>query len=166
MRFQRNVYHFGLPIRIGGKVLHFGTFSAFGQGVFFVARYADNREAFNIAYAAQPVLVDHVVNGALVVLFEHARMDDVLANEHFFLHLGDDTFTIPAEHDDLIDVRTVAHKLVLFQARTNETVFRVHIQLHIGQRHLGGFYFIKGAQLGFSFAALAVFFLVYTSDAA
>jgi hypothetical protein len=57
------------------------------------------------------IFIDHVVNGALVVLFKYGYVYDLFTHKNLILYLGNDATPIGTENNDLVNIRAIAHKL-------------------------------------------------------
>src|SRR6185312_12564399 len=86
LRFQLHVDHFALAVRVGRKIQYFGAFRSFCKIVLPVAGNAYHGKTLDEAYAALPVFIYHIVNGALVVLFKYSDVYNVLAYKNLLLH--------------------------------------------------------------------------------
>ena len=147
---------FCLAIGVGSEVDYARAFRARRQVVFAVAGDGWHVEALDIVVTLATIAVDGIVDGALVVLLEDVQPDDVFAHEQL---VGDTDYlelTILIEDDDVIDVRTVADKLVLLQTRTDEAVLAVDVQFLVGLDDLGGLDGVEVANLRQSRMVLAV----------
>src|SRR5690606_3956831 len=85
-------------------------------------------------------------------------MDDVFADKDFVLDLGDETFSITPEYDDVVEIRTVAYIFVFAHAGTNEAIHSVYVEFYVSQGNLRRFHPVEYAKFCFAFTALSVFF--------
>ncbi len=152
-RTQLHLHHFGGPVGVGGEVLHLRTRGTSREVILLVACDARYREPLHVVGALRSVLIDQVVDGALVVLLPYTDMEEVLADEFLIRHFGDDHGAIGAEHDDIVDLAALVHELEVAQAPTHEALRTVHIEFAVRYGHFGGHNGIERAQLGLALAA-------------
>ena len=161
---------FGFAVGVGRKVEHAASGLALREVIFAVARDAGHVKALYIAGAGLSVAIDHIVDGAGVVLLEDGDVDQLgllllgfrslgLAHEEL---VGDVYHLIRAvlvEEDNVVDVRTVAYELVLLQRGADEALLAVYVQLLVGFDHLGCRDGVEVLYLGQARMVLAVFLL-------
>ena len=124
-----------LAIWVGGEVEYACAWCAHGEVHLAIACHASHVETLDIARASPAVAIYHIINGSLVVLFEYAKPDDVLAYEQLLGYAHHLELAIAIKDDDIVDVRAVAHKLVLLQSCANETLATVDVELLVGLGH-------------------------------
>ena len=150
---------FGFPVRIGAQVEDPGIFIAFGQVVFLVPCDPGDRTAFHHGISALAIPVNEVINGPGIILLEHGYVDDILTSKYLLVYLGHLERPIPADRQDIIDIRTVTNKLVFLQGSAEETFLPVDIQFLVGRNHFGRHDGIKTPDLCTSFPSFSVFLL-------
>ena len=64
-------------------------------------------------------------------------MEDILAHKDLLGHTDYLVFSIFVENDDIVEIGTVADKLILLHARSDEAVLTVDVELFVGFHHLG-----------------------------
>ena len=156
---ERHLDDLRLAVGVGGEVEHTRARRAQREVHLAVSRDARDVEALDIARASLAVAIYHIINGALVVLLEHTQPDDVLAHEELFGHTHHLELTITIEDDDIVDVRAVAHKLVLLQSCADEALVAVDVEFLVGLGHLAGLDGVEVANLGESLMVLAILVL-------
>ena len=155
--FERYLYHFGLAVGVGSEVHDARTLGALGQVVLAVTSTAVDEETLDEAHALAAVAIDHVEDGAHIVLLEHLRPDYVLAHEELVGHLDDLVFAVAVEDDDVVYLGAVAHKLVFLESGAHEAVAAVDVELLGGLDYLGGFDGVKVAYLSVAWMVGAIF---------
>ena len=130
--FQSHAQRLSLAVGVGGEPPYLSAFCALCHVVFLVARDAYHCETLHVDHATLAVLVDKIVDCALVVALEYVDIQYVLADVKFVCHFSHFVFTILVEDNHIVDVGAVAHKLVFLQSGANESVFAVDIQFLIG----------------------------------
>ena len=136
--FEGDAQHLGLAIGIGSEPGNFAARLALGDVIFLVAGDARDGKALHEGGTASAVKIQHVVDGAVVTFLEHVQVEDILAHIQFLSHLDDFELTVLVEDDDIVDVRAVAHKLVLLQACADEAVCTVDVELLVSLGDLAG----------------------------
>ena len=137
--FERHLNHLGLAVGIGREVEDARAWGTHGEVYLAVAGDAGHVEALDVARAVLAVAVHHVIDGSLVAFLEHAKPQHVLTHEKFLGHTHHFELSVTIEDDDVVDVGAVAHKFVLLQARTDESLLAVNVELLVGLGHLRGF---------------------------
>ena len=84
-------------------------------------------------------------------------MDNILTHECLIGDARHDKFTILSEHDNIVDIRTINHKLILFEPHTHEALFPVDVQFGVIGDDLSSLYGVEGSDLGAALAALTIF---------
>ena len=101
---EGNFDDFCLAIGIDREIDHAAVFGALGQVVLTVADDRCDVEALDIICTLPSVAIHHIIYSALVVLFEHTHMEDVLANENLVGHAYHLERAILVYQDDVVDV--------------------------------------------------------------
>ena len=86
-------------------------------------------------------------------------MEHVLAHKHLVRHTDDLVFSVFVEDDDIVDVRTVADKLVLLQPCADEAIGAIDVEFLVGLSHLCSLDGVEIANLREARMFLAVFVL-------
>ena len=152
-------YHLSLTIGIHTEIEDLRTLGSLCQGILLVAGHPTNREALGISRSARAVAVNDVVDGPLIALLEHRYVNDVGSDKLFIADFGDQHGSVASNHNHVVNVGAVAHKLILAQGRTHKTFYAVDVELGVGNGNLGGYYLLKAAKLRFSLAPRPVLFL-------
>ena len=126
-RFENNPYRLGLAVGIGREINHFRTRCALRKVVFAVARCAGDVETLDKIMAFLAVAIHNIISGAPVVALMHLHMQHVFAHENLIGHAHYLIFAVAMEHQDVVDVRAVAHKLVFFQPRSDKSLATVDV---------------------------------------
>ena len=126
---ERHLDDFGLPVRIGCKIDHARTGRTGREVILAVADDGRHEETLHHVSTARTVAVDHIVDGALVVFLEDGDVEDILPDKHLVGHTHQLVFAVAVEDEHVVDVRTVGDELVLLQARADETLFAVDVEL-------------------------------------
>ena len=103
------------------------------------------------------VSVNHIIDCSFVILFKYLYVQNVFANENLVGHADNLVFPVTIEYDDVVDIRTVAHKFILFQTRTNESFLAIDVEFLIGFNHFGSFDGIKVLDFGHPWVRLSIF---------
>lgn len=88
IRFHRHLDDFCLAVRVGGEVDDAASRCALGDIVELVACHGGYVESLDEVVTLLAVTIYAVVDGSLVVLFEHLNVEDVLAHEYLVGNLG------------------------------------------------------------------------------
>ncbi len=88
-------------------------------------------------------------------------MNDVFTNKGFLGNPCNDHGAVAAEDNDVINVRTVAHKFAFtpFQTDAYEAFFGIDVEFGVCNRHFCAVDGIEGFDFGFAFAAGTKIFL-------
>ena len=154
---QRNLNALGLTIGIGREINHLRAGSAQGQVVFAVARHGRHVETLHIIKPLFAIAINHIVDGAFVVFLEHLQPNDAFAHKNLVGHLQHLIFSVAIENDHIVNIRTVAHKLVLLQPRSDEAFLTVDVEFLIGLHHFGAVDGVETADFGATRMRFAVF---------
>ena len=154
-----NRYHLSLAIGIHTEIEHLRALGSLREGILLIAGHATNREALGISRSARAVAVNDVVDGALIALLEHRHVNDVGSDKLFIADLGDQHGSVASNHDHVVNVGAVAHKLILAQGRAHKPFHPVDVELGVGDGNLGGYYLLKTSKLCFALAPRPVLFL-------
>ena len=106
-RVELNAYHFCLAVGVGGEVHDFAAGLARSQVILLVTCETRGCEALHVVRTRLAFAIDHVVDGALVVLLEDGYMQNIGADEHLLLHAYDLVFAVAVEDDDVVEVGAV-----------------------------------------------------------
>ena len=136
-RVEGNLDDFGLAVGVGGEVDDARTGCTLCEVILLVASHGGHVEALDEILSLAAVAVNHVVDGAAVVLLEHRHVEDVLAYENLLGHTDDLVLTVLVENDDVVEVGAVADELILLHTRSDEALLTVDVELLIGLHHLG-----------------------------
>ncbi|CDD83622.1 unknown [Bacteroides sp. CAG:462] len=164
-RLQRDLDDLCLPVRVDREVDHFRVRLAVGAVIFAVAYDAGDEEALDHVVALGAVPVDHVVDGALVVLLEDIDVYEVRPHEHLVGDADNLVLARAVEEDDVVDVRAVRHELILLQTRAYEALVAVDVQLLVRLHHLGSLDGVEAAYFGEAGMVLAVLLLEHPEPA-
>lgn len=104
IRFHRYLDDFCFAIWIGGEVDNAASRSSLRDVVELVARHSGYVESLDEVVALLAITIYAVVDGSLVVLFEHLYVEDVLTHEYLVGNLGYLEFSILVEDDDVVEV--------------------------------------------------------------
>ena len=126
-RFENNPYRLGLAVGIGREINHFRTRSALRKVVLAVARYAGDVETLDKIMAFLAVAIHNIISGAPVVALMHLHMQHVFAHKNLVGHAHYLILAVAMEHQDVVDVRAIAHKLVFFQPRSDKSLAAIDI---------------------------------------
>ena len=154
---QRNLNALGLTIGIGREINHLRAGSAQRQVVFAIARHGRHIETLHIVKALFAIAINHIVDGAFVVFLEHLQPNDAFAHKNLVGHLQHLIFSVAIENDHIVNIRTVAHKLILLQPRSDETFLTIDVEFLIGLYHFGAVDGVETADFGATRMRLAVF---------
>ena len=158
---QRHAESFRLAVRIGREPPDFRPLLALHHVVFLVAGDARYGKTFHVGSSALAVLVDEVIDSTLVVALEHVEIQHILAHIQFVGHFHHLILSVLEENDNIVHIRTVAHKLVLLQSRTDKAVLAVDIQLFVGFRHFRCLDVVETADFGAARIGSTVFLLQF-----
>ena len=86
-------------------------------------------------------------------------MKDILSDEDLVLNSYDLILSVLVEHDDVVEVGAVLHKLRLLQSIADETFFPVDIQLLVFLRNLCGDDGVEALYLRTPWVILSIFLL-------
>ena len=151
-------YHLSLTVGIGAEIEDLRPGCAFPEVVFLVARKPCDCTTLDITGPFPAILVYHIVNGARIIPEKYLRVNDILSDELLLFNLGDQISAILPDNNDIINVRTITHILILFKPRPDESLLAVHVKFCIVGNHLGGLNGLKAPYLGPPLPALAVLF--------
>ena len=132
-----NLDDFGLAVGVRCEVDDARSRRALREIVLLVASHGGHVETLDEVLPLSAVAIDHVVDGAAVVLLEHRHVEDVLPYEYLLGHADHLVFTVFVEDDDIVEIRTVADELVFLHARSDEAFLTVDVELLVGLHHLG-----------------------------
>ena len=158
-RTQLHAHGLGLAVVVGGEPDHLRAFQASGDVVFLVAGHACDGETLRIVDGSLAFAVDYVVDGAGVASVEYSHVDEVLAEERLVGHFRDYVLSVPADHDDLRHVGTVADEfsaVVALEPYAHEALGEVGAELCVVVDHARGGYGLETGQLGAAGVILAV----------
>ena len=134
--FEGNLDNLRLSVRVRCEIEDPASFLSLGKIILTVACHTGHIEPLDEIEALAPVAVHHIIDGTTVVLLEYRQVDDVLSHEDLVCHADNLILTVAVEDNDIVDVGTVAHKLILLQTCTDESVLSVDIQFLVGLGHL------------------------------
>ena len=154
---QRNLNALGLTIGIGREINHLRAGGTQGQVVFAVARHGRHVETLHIVKALFAIAINHIVDGAFVVFLEHLQPNNAFAHENLVGHLQHLIFSIAIEDNHIVNIRTVAHKLVLLQPRSDETFLTIDVEFLIGLHYFGAVDGVETADFSATRMRFAVF---------
>ena len=154
---QRNLYALGFAIGIGREINHLRAGSTQGQVVFAVARHGRHVETLHIVKALFAIAINHIIDSAFVVFLEHLQPNDAFAHKNLVGHLQHLIFSVAIENDHIVNIRTVAHKLILLQPRSDEAFLAIDIEFLIGLHHFGTVNGVETADFRATRMRLAVF---------
>ena len=154
---QRNLYALGLTIGIGREINHLRAGGTQGQVVFTIARHGRHIETLHIVKALFAIAINHIVDGAFVVFLEHLQPNDAFAHKNLVGHLQHLIFSVAIENDHIVYIRTVAHKLILLQPRSDEAFLAIDVEFLIGLHHFGAVDGVETADFRATRMRLAVF---------
>ena len=103
------------------------------------------------------IAINHIIDGAFVVFLEHLQPNDTFAHKNLVGHLQHLIFSVTIEDNHIVNIRTVAHKLVLLQPRSNEAFLAIDIEFLIGLHHFGAVDGVETADFRATRMRLAVF---------
>ena len=149
--------NFSLAIGIGGEINDTRSWGSNGQVVFAIASNRRHVEALDIIESFLSVTIHHIINSALVVFLKHTKPQYILSYEYLICHTDDLELTIFVEDNDIIDIGTVADKLVFLQSCTYKSIGTVDIEFLIGLNNLGSLDGIEVADFGLSRMILTIF---------
>ena len=122
-----NLYHFRLTIRVSREIVNLRTSRTEGYVVFFITCDGSDVETFNIIRSCLSVPINHVIDGAFIILFEHLYVEYALTNKDFVSYSDNLILTITVEDNHIIKVGTVLNELRLLKTRTDEALLLVDI---------------------------------------
>ena len=147
---------FSLAVGVGREIDDPASGRSLRDIVHLVACHRRHVESLDEVFALLAVAIHTVVDGALIVLLEHLHMEDVLSHEDLVGHLGHLELSVLIEDDDIVEVGTVAHQLILLQSCTHESFLSVDVEFLIGLHHLGHLDGVEVSYLGASWMRLAI----------
>ena len=150
---------FCFAVGVHGQVQNLRTLRALRQVVFLVSGHTGHGKALHKAGALGTVAVDEVVDRSVVPLLVHAEVQNIRADKLLGVHFGHHEGAVLANHQDIVQVRTIADVLVALQARTHEAFFAVHVELGISNGHFCGYDGVKASNFRLALAARAVLLL-------
>ena len=163
LRFRRWVegylYHLRLTIWIAGEVEYAAAGGALCQVIFLVACHRGYIETLNVAEALLAVAVNHIIYRAVVVLLEHLDVLNVLAHKHLLLHTYNLVLTVLVEDNEVVEVGTVADKLIFLQRSADKSILAVDIEFLVSLYHLCRLDGVEVLYLCEAWVVLAVFLL-------
>ena len=144
---QRHLDELCLTVGIGGEITDARLRRSHRDIVLPVAGHGSHVEALDVAHTRVAILVADIIYRALVVLLEHIQIDDFrlamvalaafsLTHKHFLRHLDNLVSSIAVENDDVVNVRTVRHELILLQSCSDESLGTIDIEFLIRLCHL------------------------------
>ena len=159
IRFERHLDDLRLAVGVGCEVHHLRSRCALRQIVLLITGDAGHVESLDEAISFLAITVDRIISGTGIVLLEDIEIEHVFAYEHLLSHTDNLVFAVFVEDDDVVEVRAVAHKLVLLQACADEAVRPIDIEFLVRFGHLRGFDGVEVADLRHSGVLLAVLVL-------
>src|SRR5690606_37235642 len=102
-------------------------------------------------------LVNCIVNGAIITFLKYSHMDNSLANKNFVLNFCHAVFTIFSKDNNIVNIRTLSHELILTHPCTNKSFLSVDVEFGICQGYLGRFHLVKHTQFSLTFATFGIF---------
>ena len=157
-RLERDFHDFGFAVQVAGHVQNLAAGRALTHKVILVAGDATHVESLDVVGAVLAVLVNHVVNVAVVVLLELFHEQDVLAHEVLVADLHDLEAAIGLEHDEIVVFGHVEEVFFLLHAGADKAFLAVHVELLVGESHMHGFDLAEFRNLSAAFLAFAVLF--------
>ena len=130
--------------------------------IFLVTGDACYGKPLGIAEGRLAFTVDYIVYRSLVVSVENADIEDVLAEESLFAHLGDDVFAVLVDDNNLRKIGAVADifGIVLFlQVYADKALSLVGIELGVVVDDFRDRNGLEAGKLGTAWIILAVFLL-------
>ena len=167
---QRHFYHLCLAVCVGCEVGYARLRVALCQVVLAVAIEGRYVESLDKGESRLAVLVAHIIYSTRVVFLKHRHVYYLrlallglralrFAHKHLVGHTCHLVGSVFIEDDDVVDVRAVAHKLVLLQPRSHESVGAVDIEFLVCFGHGGGLYGVEVAYFGQSRMLGSIFVL-------
>ena len=139
-----------------------GARSSLCDVIFLVTGDACYGKPLGIAEGRLAFTVDYIVYRSLVVSVENADIEDVLAEESLFAHLGDNVFAVLVDDNNLRKIGAVADifGIVLFlQVYADKALSLVGIELGVVVYDFGNCNGLEAGKLGTAWIILAVFLL-------
>ena len=158
INIQRNLNALGFAIGIGREINHLRTWSAQRQVVFAIARHGRHVETLHIVKTLFAIAINHIIDGAFVVFLEHLQPNNAFAHKNLVGHLQHLIFSVTIEDNHIVNIRTVAHKLVLLQPRSNEAFLAIDVEFLIGFYHFGAVDGVETADFRATRMRFSVFF--------
>ena len=87
-----------------------------------VPGYPCDAKPFHITGAASAILIDHVVNGTLVLLLKDGHMNDILGDKSLCIHLGDHHLAIFGKDDYIVNITTIRNVFIPPQRGTLQSL--------------------------------------------
>ena len=126
-----NLDDFCFAVGVSGEIHHLGTWCTLREVVLAVSRNGGYVEALDVVRPFLAVTIDNVVGGAFVVLFKDLYVQDIFADEDLLRYADNLVLAVLVEDDDVIDIGTVAYKLVLLQPCADKPFRAVDIEFLI-----------------------------------
>ena len=154
--FQSDLDGFGFPIGVGGEIVNSRAGFALRCIVFAIVDDTRHIETLHIVRTVYSIAISHIVDRALVVLFENGNVHNFsflvvgfgafgFANVNFFGYSGYLVGAIAIEDDDIVDAGAVFHKFVLFQGGSHKSISTIDIEFLVGFHHFSSFDGVEGA---------------------
>ena len=127
------------------------------QVVFPVASHGWHVEAFDIIKALFSVAIHHIVGSSLVISLVDLYVQHILAHKNLVGHTQHLVFPIFVEDDDVVDVRTVANKLILLESRSHKSLVAIDVEFLVRFNHFGRFDGLEVAYFSASRMVVSIF---------
>ena len=150
---------FCLAIDIGCHIDNLRAFLALGYVVLLVAHHRSDIETLDHKRTALAIAIYDIVDGADIVLAIDIEVEHIVADEDLFCHLDYLVLAALEYHEDIVDLRAVAHifALALLETSANEALVAVDHQSQGRFDHLGRVDGVEVAYLGETRMILAIF---------
>ena len=136
LRLEDDLDRLGLPVGIRAEIEDAGVGRTFCEVVVLIAADAGDGEAFDVVDALLPIPIDNIIYCTCVVALENVEVENVFPNEYLVGNAHEFVSPVAVEDNDVIDIRTVRHELILLQRGTDEAFSAVDIQLLVRLCHL------------------------------
>ena len=109
------------------EIQHFRTFGSFGEVIFGIAGDGIDVKTLHHGRAARTVLIEKVIDGTRIAFFPDIGINKAFANEFLVGNFGNHEFTRREKANDVVNFRTIANRLVLFETVADKAFFVIHV---------------------------------------
>ena len=126
-----NSYCLCFSIWVCCKIDYFWALFRFCKEIIFISCNTTYIKPFHHWISWFSISVNHIVNSSWILLFKNWSMNNLLTNKNFRINFNNFHRTIFFENNNIIDIRTIAYKLILTHWGSYKPFFSIDVQFFI-----------------------------------